>query len=454
MADVVVFSRSGCDYCARVKALLSARSIQFSVVDLSAQPDRRSEALEMSGSSTVPQVFVGQRCLGGFDDLQRLDQAGDLLEAVCRSEKDGASIVPTPAIAMTTASEAVSQKLLHRAEVMAKVKYQAGSRPSVRSFLRYAVTSTPAQDQSNNAALNLGAVPGDTAPPAVLPESSASELAALLRQSMLQLLDKFFHAPSGDVDYVAMQGSVEWACFRALAAELGEPRLRDDLVALSENERKAFFINLYNAMTFHGVVTFGKRPGLWYLYCFFITPAVSYRLAGVQVSLDDVEHGFLRAQPKYFQDADQELQRLLRLPEVDARIHMALNCGARGCPAVAVYSGGLELSAELDEAVVGFVADDCNVHITCDAEAVKLKLSELFKMYLQDFAGPDAKPRRPETQLALARWIAPFARGEKQELLQRVTEGGSQLKLEWLPYNWETNGTEMPLDNFIYVPSF
>ena len=54
-------------------------------------------------------------------------------------------------------------------------------------------------------------------------------------------------------------------------------------------------------MTFHGVTTFGRRPGTWYLYCFFITPSVSYRVAGVQMSLDDIEHGMLRARPGYFE---------------------------------------------------------------------------------------------------------------------------------------------------------
>lgn len=60
---------------------------------------------------------------------------------------------------------------------------KAGSRPSLLSFLRYAVTRVPRQDQSRAVALNLAAEPGAEAPPA-LPEATASELATLLRQAM------------------------------------------------------------------------------------------------------------------------------------------------------------------------------------------------------------------------------------------------------------------------------
>eukprot|EP00439_Symbiodinium_sp_Y106_P025380 s1138_g3.t1 len=300
--DVVIYSRPGCAYCAKAKSLLKQRSVSFGVVDIAAEEERRAEALERSKASTVPQVFVGSRCLGGFDDLRRLDEAGRLLEALKRSPEDDVYIRPTPPekIAAAGLPEAVRSQLSERAQVLSKLKYQAGSKPSLGAFLRYAVTSTPKQDQSRNVPLNLAAAPGQPSPGPAL-QGNASELVALLRQVMLQLLEDFFDPASADVDYMAMRASPQWSLFLALAAEIGEPRLRPELEALGESDRKAFFINLYNAMTFHGVATFGRRSGWWYLYCFFITPAVSYRVAGVQMSLDDIEHGILRAKKGYFE---------------------------------------------------------------------------------------------------------------------------------------------------------
>ena len=63
-----------------------------------------------------------------------------------------------------------------------------------------------------------------------------------------------------------------------------------------------------------------------YIYFYFIAPAVSYFLAGVPVSLDDVENGLLRAQHHDFQQTDQALQHQLWVSEVDPHIHTALNC--------------------------------------------------------------------------------------------------------------------------------
>merc|ERR1712232_196213 len=193
---------------------------------------------------------------------------------------------------------------------------------------------------------------------------------------MLNLLDEFADRDTGDVDYVRMRSSNEWGTFLALSAELANPRLRDSLVAMDDAAKKAFFINLYNAMTFHGVVVYGRRGGLWNLYCFFIAPAVSYSLAGTSVSLDDVENGIIRAQSQYFREPEQHLQRQLQIKTLDPRIHMALNCGARGCPAISVYSeDAATLDRELDEAVLSFVADDKNVRVSASSSGYKLEVT-------------------------------------------------------------------------------
>lgn len=462
-AMVVVFSRSGCKYCARAKALLQRRGISFGLVDIDAEPQRRVQAAELSGASTLPQIFVGQRCLGGFDDIKLLDEAGELPGALAARANDGPAIPPTPARLLEqgrgVTDEATAAALAPRAEALRALNYAPGSRPRLRAFLRYAVTGRPAQGQEGNVPLNLAAAPGMADPGAALPGASASELAALLRQAMLRLLDIFADAATGDVDYAAMRSSAEWGIFLALGAELGEARLQGDLERMREEERKAFFINLYNAMTFHGIVRYGRRPGLWNLYCFFIAPAVSYNIAGVQVSLDDVEHGLLRAKLGYFagEGSAPAFLRKLRMASVDPRVHMALNCGARGCPAIAVYSADA-LEEELDGAAEGFVADDGNVRLVSLGRgegASELELTELFKMYLQDFVGEKFKEGSQEANQELLRWIVRFARGSKREqLLAALTLGAGPLHVRWLPYDWSTNGPDLPLERHVYRPTW
>lgn len=456
-SSIVVFTLAGCPFCVRAKALLEERGVDFSLVDLNAEPQRRVEAARLSGASTVPQVFVGQRSLGGFDDIKALDDRGELLEALVLSTDDGPPIRPTPAELLDGGAflplEARAA-LESAAASIGAVQYKAGSSPTLRGFLAYAATGRPSQGQRGNLPLNLAAAPGEQGPAPALPHMGARELGVLLRQAMLHLLNEYSLPASGRVDYKGMKGSPEWGAFRAIAAELSHPRLREDLLCMDEAERKAFLINLYNAMTFHGIVEYGRRDGLWNLYCFYIAPAVSYSLAGAQVSLDDVENGLLRAQPGYFPREDAELQRQLRMPSVDARIHMALNCGARGCPAIAVYRAET-LEEELDEAVVAFVADGNNVQVTHVSEdVIEVALTELFRMYLADFAGEGAKPGRQASLLALLQWLLPFMRGDQAQLLASVLVPGSspRVRVEWLPYDWRTNGPDLPLEPRVYRP--
>jgi len=332
-----------------------------------------------------------------------------------------------------------------------------GSRPSIRAFLQYAVSGMPAQGQQGNVPLNAARAPGAPALQSVLPEAGAAELAALLRRAMLRLVDDFASPDSGDVDYEHMQDSPQWGTFLAVASELASDRLWADLLASSTAQRKAFFINLYNAMTFHGILAFGRRPGLWNLYCFFIAPAVSYLVAGVPLSLDDVENGLLRAQPRYFQGSGRELLRKLQMPEVDPRIHMALNCGARGCPAVSVYSSEeASLDAELDQAVAAFVADDGNVRVSRSSGGrVEVACTELFKMYLSDFIGTGVKPGSRQSWVAIVEWILRYAQGPKRELLTAsIAQGGEKAKFEWLPYDWRTNGPDLPQKGEIWTPTW
>ena len=73
-----MYSKSWCPYCDRAKALLRAKGQEWTEVDVEADADRATEMVERSGRRTVPQVFLGDRHLGGFDDLQALEDAGEL----------------------------------------------------------------------------------------------------------------------------------------------------------------------------------------------------------------------------------------------------------------------------------------------------------------------------------------------------------------------------------------
>lgn len=79
MANITIYSTPFCPYCAMAKRLLTSKGADYEDINLFTQPGRRTEMLQRAnGRHTVPQIFIDETHVGGFDDLQALDQAGKL----------------------------------------------------------------------------------------------------------------------------------------------------------------------------------------------------------------------------------------------------------------------------------------------------------------------------------------------------------------------------------------
>jgi glutaredoxin 3 len=79
MARVEIYTKFGCPYCARAKALLGQKGIEYEEYEINSVPGKRDEMLERSnGRHTVPQIFIDGRHVGGSDDLVELERSGQL----------------------------------------------------------------------------------------------------------------------------------------------------------------------------------------------------------------------------------------------------------------------------------------------------------------------------------------------------------------------------------------
>lgn len=79
MKTVEIYTSPLCGFCHAAKRLLSQKGINFSEIDVLAQPDRKAEMVQRAnGGRTVPQIFIGDTHVGGCDDLYALEQAGKL----------------------------------------------------------------------------------------------------------------------------------------------------------------------------------------------------------------------------------------------------------------------------------------------------------------------------------------------------------------------------------------
>lgn len=78
MSPVRVYSTLFCPYCSMAKRLLESKGVRYEEIRVDDDPPLRAEMTRISGRRTVPQIFVGQTHVGGFDDLSALDRAGKL----------------------------------------------------------------------------------------------------------------------------------------------------------------------------------------------------------------------------------------------------------------------------------------------------------------------------------------------------------------------------------------
>jgi glutaredoxin 3 len=78
MVDVVVYTTMSCPYCVQAKRLLDRKGVPYREIDVSRDAEKRAEMMQASGRRTVPQIFIAEQSIGGFDELYELEQSGQL----------------------------------------------------------------------------------------------------------------------------------------------------------------------------------------------------------------------------------------------------------------------------------------------------------------------------------------------------------------------------------------
>lgn len=247
---------------------------------------------------------------------------------------------------------------------------------------------------------------------------------------ILELFNTFLSSDGKYVDYKGMAESPLWAKFKQMAVQLQ----RVNLDNVSDDQKLAFYINIYNVLVIHGTVEKGVPASMLQRYRFFAH--TSYNIGGHELSLNDIENGILRSNRSAmgtlyrtpFSKGDPKLK--LILPTADPRIHFALNCGAKSCPPIKTFSGE-EVQSQLEVASNAFLENDDALKINMDKGVVEL--SQLFKWYAEDFG----TYKNEVLSWALSHTTDPV----KKAALEEVMSKGS-VKVAYLPYDWGNNNKE------------
>ena len=88
---VTLYSTRFCPYCIRAKQLLESKGVAYRDIPVDGNRELREEMIAQSGRHTVPQIWIGERHVGGYDDLAALQRAGQLDEILATA--DAAAVV-------------------------------------------------------------------------------------------------------------------------------------------------------------------------------------------------------------------------------------------------------------------------------------------------------------------------------------------------------------------------
>ncbi len=78
MSKILIYSSNICPYCIMAKRLLKNKGLDYSEINVDSEPGMREEMMEKTKRRTVPQIYIGDYHVGGFNELHALDQSKEL----------------------------------------------------------------------------------------------------------------------------------------------------------------------------------------------------------------------------------------------------------------------------------------------------------------------------------------------------------------------------------------
>ncbi|KAG9442377.1 hypothetical protein H6P81_018231 [Aristolochia fimbriata] len=465
---VSFFSRSNCRDCSAVRSFFREKGLRFVEINIDVFPGREKELVERTGSSTVPQIFLNEKLLGGLAVLNSLRNRGEFDRKVreIAGKRCPESAPSSPVYGFDDDREeertdemvGIVRMLRQRLPIQDRItkmkivkncfsgremvevliqNLDCGRKKAVeigrilvrKHFIHHVFRGNDFEDGNHlyrflehepiiSRCFNFRGTTNDEEP----------KLTAAVGRKLTKIMSAVLEAYASDdrchVDYGRICKSEEFRRYVNLAQDLQ----RVDVGELSENERLAFFLNLYNAMVIHAVIRVGNPEGVVDRGTFY--GDFYYIIGGYPYSLTTIKNGILRSnrrQPysltRPFGAGDKRLQ--VALQKVNPLIHFGLCNGTRSSPPVRFFS------AEGIEAELRYAAREFFLGSGIEIDLVKrtVHLTRIIKWYIFDF----------EEQKEILKWIIDYLDASKAGLLTHLLSDGGPVSVVYKDYDWSLN---------------
>ncbi|XP_006802439.1 uncharacterized protein zgc:152951 isoform X2 [Neolamprologus brichardi] len=292
---ITVYSIQGCPHCTQAKATLARLGVPVCDIDLGSHSELRAKVKELTGRSTVPQIFFNNVHVGGNDDLQKL-----------------------------------SPEELQRLASLVKEEPLPANAPPL-----------PQQSQSEHTALE---------------NEGAAELSLLLREMILKLFSEHLSADGKSVDYKGMSANPAFERYCELAIQLQRVELlslsREEKLAFFINIYNTLVIHGYLRL---GAPTNMWQRYRFFNYVSYLIGGEVFTLQDIENGILRGNRKGVAQLRRPFSKTDPRLQ--VALPDAEPLIHFALNCGAKGCPPIKTYTPQ-DIDSQLRTAAEAFLEND------------------------------------------------------------------------------------------------
>ncbi|TKY63807.1 DEP domain-containing protein 1B [Spatholobus suberectus] len=465
---VSFFSRSDCRDCTAVRKFFRERGLKFVEINVDVFGERERELRERAGSGSVPQIFFNEKLIGGLVALNSLRNGGEFDRRVAEMVAETAAGDDAPAPPAygfdwpeeEPADEAVAvvrvlrQRLPIRERwrrmkmvkncfegnelVEALVQHfhcarneavEIGKQLSRKHFIHHVFGENDFEEGNHlyrflehepfiPRCFNFRGATNDSEP------KTAAAICARLTKIMSAILESYASDDRQHVDYGAISKSEEFRRYVNMTQDLQ----RVNLLELSENEKLAFFLNLYNAMVIHAVISVGCPEGVIDRRSFFSD--FQYLVGGHPYSLNIIKNGILRCNRrspyslvKSFSTGDKRLE--VALVKLNPLFHFGLCNGTKSSPKVRFFAPHRVVD-ELRGAAREFFEND---GIEVDLEKRTVHLTRIFKWFSGDFG----------QEKDILKWIINYLDPNKAGLVTHLLGDSGPVYISYQNFDWSIN---------------